>query len=316
MAILPNVSAGGSIIGINNLTNVPGQVTVLSANMACAGELLITNQNNGTGGTVLEVLQVGTPTPGSGLGPFFRCGSSDVHWVLGCDLNDSSKFKIVPGYNFTVPPVLTIDTTGLVKIVGRFVQGVDIGATFNIYDGSGSSNLLALEGTMPSGGAAVAIYNSGTISGNATLLKGTITATDQLDISVQNTGRGSAIFQATSQGTVTNGYGPYFMSNIVGGQAWCFGGDPNAGGNFKIVSGFYLNQPSLLTINASSGEVHIAQGLSVSGHTILAAATATNSSINIPVGTAPTSPVDGDIWYDGTNLKMRVGGTTKTFTLT
>lgn len=40
------------------------------------------------------------------------------------------------------------------------------------------------------------------------------------------------------------------------------------------------------------------------------------TSLRIRSGTAPTSPNDGDIWYDGTNLKMRIGGTTKTFTLT
>lgn len=32
-------------------------------------------------------------------------------------------------------------------------------------------------------------------------------------------------------------------------------------------------------------------------------------------GVAPTTPSDGDIWFDGTDLKMRVGGVTKTFTL-
>jgi hypothetical protein len=40
------------------------------------------------------------------------------------------------------------------------------------------------------------------------------------------------------------------------------------------------------------------------------------ASLRIPTGTAPTSPNDGDMWYDGTNVKFRVGGTTKTFTLT
>jgi hypothetical protein len=39
------------------------------------------------------------------------------------------------------------------------------------------------------------------------------------------------------------------------------------------------------------------------------------SSMRISSGVAPTTPVNGDIWYDGTNLKMRVGSTTKTFTL-
>ena len=44
----------------------------------------------------------------------------------------------------------------------------------------------------------------------------------------------------------------------------------------------------------------------------IAAATTAKTQINFISGTAPTSPNDGDMWYDGTNLKMRIGGTTKT----
>jgi hypothetical protein len=40
------------------------------------------------------------------------------------------------------------------------------------------------------------------------------------------------------------------------------------------------------------------------------------ASINVASGVAPTSPVNGDIWFDGTDIKMRIGGVTKTFTLT
>jgi hypothetical protein len=47
-----------------------------------------------------------------------------------------------------------------------------------------------------------------------------------------------------------------------------------------------------------------------------AASTASAASIRIRSGVAPTAPNDGDMWYDGTNLKFRVGGTTKTVTLT
>lgn len=32
-------------------------------------------------------------------------------------------------------------------------------------------------------------------------------------------------------------------------------------------------------------------------------------------GVAPTAPNDGDIWFDGANIKMRIAGVTKTFTL-
>ena len=45
------------------------------------------------------------------------------------------------------------------------------------------------------------------------------------------------------------------------------------------------------------------------------ASVTTAASLRIRSGTAPTSPNDGDIWFDGTDIKMRIGGVTKTFTL-
>jgi hypothetical protein len=48
----------------------------------------------------------------------------------------------------------------------------------------------------------------------------------------------------------------------------------------------------------------------------LAASTTARASLRIRSGTAPTTPNDGDIWFDGTDLKCRIGGVTKTFTVT
>ena len=45
------------------------------------------------------------------------------------------------------------------------------------------------------------------------------------------------------------------------------------------------------------------------------ASTTSASALRIRSGTAPTTPNDGDIWYDGTNIYIRVGTTTKTFTI-
>jgi hypothetical protein len=47
----------------------------------------------------------------------------------------------------------------------------------------------------------------------------------------------------------------------------------------------------------------------------ITAGTTAKAQVNFASSTAPTSPNDGDFWYDGTNVKIRVGGTTKTFTL-
>lgn len=44
------------------------------------------------------------------------------------------------------------------------------------------------------------------------------------------------------------------------------------------------------------------------------ASTTSRSGVRIRSGTAPSSPNSGDLWYDGTNLKFRDGGTTRTIT--
>lgn len=63
-------------------------------------------------------------------------------------------------------------------------------------------------------------------------------------------------------------------------------------------------------------------GLSIGGTTLAStrlfinAGTSALSQMRLFAGAAPTSPVNGDIWFDGTNLNIRVSGTTKTFNLT
>jgi hypothetical protein len=47
----------------------------------------------------------------------------------------------------------------------------------------------------------------------------------------------------------------------------------------------------------------------------LPASTTTIASLKLDIGIAPTTPNNGDIWFDGTNLKMQIAGATKTFTL-
>jgi hypothetical protein len=80
------------------------------------------------------------------------------------------------------------------------------------------------------------------------------------------------------------------------------------GGANGITRGLYINPT--LTAAADFRAIEVANGI-----TILGAATTAKASLRIPSGTAPTSPTNGDIWFDGTNLKMQIGGLTKTFTL-
>lgn len=45
------------------------------------------------------------------------------------------------------------------------------------------------------------------------------------------------------------------------------------------------------------------------------ASTASQSHLQLFPGVTPTSPNNGELWFDGSNVKIRVGGVTKTFTL-
>jgi hypothetical protein len=56
------------------------------------------------------------------------------------------------------------------------------------------------------------------------------------------------------------------------------------------------------------------------GQLKLPPSTADIAPLNFVAGTAPTSPNDGDMWYETggalTALKLRIGGTTRTITIT
>jgi hypothetical protein len=57
-------------------------------------------------------------------------------------------------------------------------------------------------------------------------------------------------------------------------------------------------------------------GGTLSGRLNMPASSTASAPLNLAPGVAPASPVDGDIWFDGAALKIRIGGVTKTVTLT
>lgn len=75
-----------------------------------------------------------------------------------------------------------------------------------------------------------------------------------------------------------------------------------------------IQQEDLAPITLSGGSVGI--GVTPAATALdLKASTTTNSQIRFRTGVAPTSPNDGDMWFDGTALKLRIGGVTKTVTV-
>ena len=99
----------------------------------------------------------------------------------------------------------------------------------------------------------------------------------------------------------TSGTATYAFASITGAIN-------QTGGANGITRGLYINPT--LTAAADFRAIEVANGI-----TVLAASVTARASLRIPSGTAPTTPTNGDIWFDGTDLKMRIGGVTKTFTL-
>jgi len=70
------------------------------------------------------------------------------------------------------------------------------------------------------------------------------------------------------------------------------------------------NSTSFYVDGASAGGTNQHAVLIAAGVTTLAPSTTTRASLNIPSGTAPSSPVNGDIWNTGTELGFRQSATT------
>jgi len=62
--------------------------------------------------------------------------------------------------------------------------------------------------------------------------------------------------------------------------------------------------------NGATGNVIVGGTLNVSGKTTIATPTTSIASINLPHGTAPTSPVNGDMWTTTAGLFVRINGST------
>lgn len=203
-------------------------------------------------------------------------------------------------------------------IAGNHVQGVNAGSGSQTHKGT-------------------AIFNSGSqtfIIGNDTLysdLDGIYTAGNYVTVGGGNTIRNANKSSgANGSGIYVNGSGIGLMvdgNNIVDTQGkmayGVYDNTSTAGGAFigpgNAVTGEqvakYFTANGVLAPNVFLSKVGVGQNSPTAALDVAAGTTAA-ASMRMRSGVAPTSPNDGDMWFDGTNLKMRVGGVTKTVTLT
>jgi len=87
-----------------------------------------------------------------------------------------------------------------------------------------------------------------------------------------------------------------------------------AGQNFSIVTPIAIIQTPLV-IDTVSGNIGLGGMPGISAVVQFSDNFSGLAVMNVPAQTTPAAPADGDIWSDGNNLFMQIGGVTKTFTL-
>ncbi len=98
-----------------------------------------------------------------------------------------------------------------------------------------------------------------------------------------------------------------FVNDASGGQEWNLG-EIDVVGRFNIRNVGSAGNPYVLTLTGTQ-RVGINERNPLARLDI-AASTSTHAHIRLQSGSNPSSPNDGDLWYDGTNLKFYDGTTT------
>ena len=173
-----------------------------------------------------------------------------------------------------------------------------------------AANLLGFSATLGAGPGLGSVSTNSVRTLSAFILSGnvghTITTGTHLDLSWTATGSittatGLNCNPITGTGTVTTFYGVRIQASTAP----------------TITNRWGISQEDAAARNVLAGKTAIGQAAATvaTAQADLGASTTAAASLRIRSGVAPTAPNDGDIWFDGTNIFMRVGGVTKTFTL-
>lgn len=262
----------------------------------------------------------------------YNADSTVAQTMLSGD--DGHIFATVP-FQTTSTELLTptyTDTNGFNRTVNASPvyapSGATSGRTFGLYfqvTGSGSNNFT--DGLALTGAEGSTIFTgSGTMAGMVGLLS---YASNQSSGTV-STAVGQVYYgnDNTSTGHVTNSYDAYHGYR----NAPAFSANNQQRGYILIAAAMptvgaftgCIGQAVWWNFNSTSPQDGISWGSTpdfgiyrsatgtgtILGKLILTASTTSLSSLNLPSGTAPTSPVNGDMWYDGSHMYGRVNGAT------
>lgn len=321
--ILDIVASGNSpqVIRINNTTNdtaASSGIEITSG--ARTGSLFMTSPLY-TGFGALTAGSLGFYTAAAGANIVMAVNSSGYFSIGTQTPIPVEKFRLTNIGNVILQNGGTFSDSGQrLQVIGdTFLKGS--GAT-------GATNALFVQNSL--GSSLFNVVNTGTVYIYGTLFTGTNIAGQGTNLTIEPGSSGGKLilkaFATTGSNVNINGTTPFTHTNqdvtsLLLDQAF----SPTSGTGLQT---YIRINP---TINQTGGANGITRGLFIqptltavadwraievsAGISVLAPSTTASATLRIPSGTAPTSPTNGDIWFDGTNLFMRIGGVTKTFTI-
>jgi len=247
--------------------------------------------------------------------------------ITGTQLNTDTRTYSTGSINsLVVSKNLTIPSGATIPSGGQSITSINASGTIT-FQGS----LTIPNNAVFSNSAAISIYSIPNAATTITSTQATGTRTIAQNI-VQNqfSGINSATFTHVSSiqilgyynnntGSITpiidNAYQLFINSISDYGHTFTF---TNRWGIYQEGTNDrnYLAGNLLVGSNIDGGEkLQITGTAIIYSKLSMGAGTTSNAQINLASSTAPISPNNGDIWFDGTNLFMRIGGVTKTFTI-
>jgi hypothetical protein len=317
---------------VNGRHYVDGGLTTLKGSGSTSGTTALLVQNS-LGTDLLEVKDDGTIL---GAFPVGAGSGTDSFQTNGVGSNASALYAIALGFSASASGGNGI-AIGNQSIGGA--NGIGIGALASssgaqsVAIGTGSS-CAALEGValgrnsnvVASATYGVALGFSSVSSGGNGIAIGnqSIGGANGIGIGGQAQSASDGISIGTlANSSATKGISFGFNMKSTADYALMFGGSTAAKTNATTNSvEFNFNEATSTIRLAKSADswintsANFGFGLTTPTAKLdIAANTASEGQLRLRTGVAPTTPNDGEIWFDGTDLKMRVGGVTKTFTL-
>jgi hypothetical protein len=278
-------------------TNTVSRPTGTTAVQALTAAGLITS----TVGNNAQVLNAASATTGYSYGQIANTGG-----LLTFGVESSTGGALITGSS-AYDTVLTFGSG----------KGLCIGVTSGaIAMRVSASSIVATAGVITAGGTNTDLSLSAIGAGGQVLLKttfGTVVTVGNTGLTTFAAGISATAGTFTGQilTTVTTEQMRlrYDASHYLSTTVDSFGNTTfNIVGAGGITYGFNCNGSTALTFNETT--------LTFFAPLVTVASTTSSAGFRLTAGVAPTSPINGEMWQDGTNLKIRIGGVTKTVTLT